>query len=100
MLAQRCVVACNSGGPTESVLHGKTGYLCNHTPQDFAKCMEKIVNNPKSAINMGIEGRKHVMQTFGRDQLVSQLDTIVNKIRARYIKQQMQTKNKQSNLNI
>lgn len=27
------VVACNSGGPKETVIHGVTGFLCENTPE-------------------------------------------------------------------
>jgi glycosyltransferase involved in cell wall biosynthesis len=36
MAAVRPVVACSSGGPLESVVHGSTGLLCEPTPQAFA----------------------------------------------------------------
>ncbi len=33
------VIAVNSGGPTESVLHEKTGFLCSQDADEFAKRM-------------------------------------------------------------
>ena len=33
------VLACNSGGPKESVLDGKTGYLLSSQPQHWAEKM-------------------------------------------------------------
>ena len=37
MYSYRPVIACNSGGPKESVLHEQTGFLCDPTPQSFAE---------------------------------------------------------------
>jgi hypothetical protein len=37
------VIAVNSGGPLETVLHGRTGYLCPQTPQAFATAMQNLL---------------------------------------------------------
>ena len=42
MAAGRPVLACNSGGPTESVLHGRTGFLAEPVPVAFASAMAKL----------------------------------------------------------
>jgi Glycosyl transferases group 1 len=42
MAAGRPVVACNSGGPRESVVHGRTGFLCEPTPASFAAAMLQL----------------------------------------------------------
>jgi alpha-1,3/alpha-1,6-mannosyltransferase len=36
------VIAVNSGGPTESVAHYKTGFLCNQDPAEFAQAMWEL----------------------------------------------------------
>jgi alpha-1,3/alpha-1,6-mannosyltransferase len=42
-MASGCpVIACNSGGPTESVIDGKTGYLCDPNPAAFSAAMAKF----------------------------------------------------------
>lgn len=43
MAAGTPVVACNSGGPMESVVNGQTGFLCSPTPEDFAGAMAKLL---------------------------------------------------------
>ncbi len=43
MAAGRPVIACNSGGPTESIIDGKTGYLCDPEPAAFAAAMAKLL---------------------------------------------------------
>ena len=42
MAAGRPVLACNSGGPTESVLHGRTGLLAEPEPAAFASAMAQL----------------------------------------------------------
>ena len=43
MAAARPVVACNSGGPKESVIDGVTGFLCAPEPSSFAAAMTKLL---------------------------------------------------------
>lgn len=43
MAAGRPVIACNSGGPVESVVHGRTGFLCDATPAAFAEAMGRLL---------------------------------------------------------
>lgn len=40
------VVAVNRGGPTESVLHGETGFLCDESPSAFASAMSLLAEDP------------------------------------------------------
>lgn len=37
------VIACNSGGPRETVLNGQTGFLCESAPRSFAVAMQKVL---------------------------------------------------------
>jgi len=39
MAAGRPVVACDSGGPRETVVHDRTGLLCEPTPAAFADAL-------------------------------------------------------------
>lgn len=42
MACCRPVVAVASGGPLETVVSGKTGYLCPPQPADFAEAMASL----------------------------------------------------------
>ncbi|CAG7904945.1 unnamed protein product [Brassica rapa] len=64
MAAYKPVIACNSGGPVETVKSGETGYLCEPTPEDFSSAMAKFVEDPELARRMGSEARKHVVESF------------------------------------
>ncbi|KAF7457433.1 Alpha-1,3/1,6-mannosyltransferase ALG2 [Cryptosporidium felis] len=37
------VIACNSGGPMESIINAKTGFLCDPDPKDFADKMKELI---------------------------------------------------------
>ena len=39
----RPVIACNSGGPIETVVSERTGYLCDANPESFGEAMLKIL---------------------------------------------------------
>ena len=39
------VIAVRSGGPTESILHEKTGFLCDDNPAAFATAMSELLKN-------------------------------------------------------
>ncbi|XP_010537724.1 PREDICTED: alpha-1,3/1,6-mannosyltransferase ALG2 [Tarenaya hassleriana] len=64
MAAYKPVIACNSGGPVETVKTGVTGYLCNPTPEDFSSAMARFIENPDLTKTMGTEARKHVVGFF------------------------------------
>ena len=43
MASGRPVIACDSGGPTETVLPGLTGLLCSPSPSHFADAMGTLL---------------------------------------------------------
>ncbi|CAK7327686.1 unnamed protein product [Dovyalis caffra] len=64
MAAHKPVIACNSGGPVETVKDGETGFLCDPTPEEFSLAMAKLIQDPQIASRMGGEARKHVAESF------------------------------------
>ncbi|KAF5751915.1 hypothetical protein HS088_TW02G00934 [Tripterygium wilfordii] len=64
MAAYKPVIACNSGGPVETVKDGVTGFLCDPTPHEFCLAMAKILQDPEMAKSMGGLARQHVADTF------------------------------------
>jgi alpha-1,3/alpha-1,6-mannosyltransferase len=80
MCAAKPVVACNSGGPTETVLHNQTGFLCPSTPMDFALAMQKFLENPQLAQTMGRKAQAHVYKNFSPANFRSELDRIIKSV--------------------
>ena len=59
------VIASKTGGPTESIVDGETGFLIN--PDSSDELMDKILyfmQNPSIAESMGISSRKNVSDNF------------------------------------
>uniref|UniRef100_A0A6B2L685 Alpha-1,3/1,6-mannosyltransferase ALG2 n=1 Tax=Arcella intermedia TaxID=1963864 RepID=A0A6B2L685_9EUKA len=72
-LLSTAVIACNSGGPLETVEDGKTGYLVEPIPENWSRVMKKAVEDPKHFVEMGKAGRKRVNTHFSRKQFVARL---------------------------
>ncbi|XP_058203122.1 uncharacterized protein LOC131317606 [Rhododendron vialii] len=64
MAAYKPVIACNTGGPVETIKNGVTGFLCDPSPQEFSLAMEKFTRDPQMAERMGSEARQHVIESF------------------------------------
>jgi alpha-1,3/alpha-1,6-mannosyltransferase len=58
------VVAVDHGGPTETIVDGRTGSLCPPTPQAFAEALAPLVSEQSRAEALGRAGRAHVRQHF------------------------------------
>ncbi|XP_072961713.1 uncharacterized protein [Typha angustifolia] len=77
MAAQKPVIACNSGGPVETVINEVTGFLCDPSAVEFSKVMLTLINNPDLAVKMGKDARGHVMQKFSTKIFGDQLNYYV-----------------------
>lgn len=74
------VVAGRSGGVSDAVLHEKTGLLVNpDDPMDIAQALQKLLENPDSASQLGNEGRKWVEKEMSWECVAERLrNTIKN----------------------
>jgi alpha-1,3/alpha-1,6-mannosyltransferase len=80
-----CVVACNSGGPLESVINDKTGYLVNPDPESFSNAILKYLSLNKSEkqtmknVNIFLIYKKtsikHIKDKFSLDTFSKQLES-------------------------
>jgi alpha-1,3/alpha-1,6-mannosyltransferase len=68
MYAGRPVIAVKSGGPMETVVDGKTGFLCDKTPKAFCEALTKLVKNPALSTTLGKAGHEHVKLKFGLER--------------------------------
>jgi alpha-1,3/alpha-1,6-mannosyltransferase len=65
MQAGRPVIATATGGPLETIIDGKTGYLCSKPLiENFGKRMKEFVDNKTLSFQMGQEGKRHVNENF------------------------------------
>lgn len=74
------VIACKSGGPLETVVDGKTGYLREGRPDQFAEAMERMVEDRMLVDQFGEQGRRHVEKKFSFRAFTKQLDSIVKEL--------------------
>jgi len=58
MASGKPVISVNEGGPKESILNGKTGFLIDATPTSFARKMVAIVEDKKKYARMCKAARK------------------------------------------
>ncbi|KAI6243863.1 Phenylalanyl-tRNA synthetase beta subunit [Aphelenchoides fujianensis] len=64
MYMRRCVLAVNAGGPTETVRHEQTGFLCEDTPDEFAAVLRTAVEDPERIRRLGAAGKQRVLDHF------------------------------------
>lgn len=78
MYMNKPVIAANSGGPTETIEDGVTGFLCEIEPNYFAVAMAKCISNERLRNNLGREGKKRMMEKFSFQAFSNQLENIVS----------------------
>lgn len=77
MLAETPVLAANEGGPTETVVDSKTGWLRDVSKtEDWSEVMQYALNpkNENALKNMGRQGRKRVIEEFSKEKMAKRLD--------------------------
>lgn len=73
-------VAWNYGGPTITVIHGKTGYLAKpYEIKDYAKGINEILSDPKKRVHMGKAAWEHVKDNFSWERHVDILEKEIKK---------------------
>ena len=81
MAAAKPVVASNVGGIPEAVVHGETGLLVPpENPGALAEAMIQLLHDPKSAMKMGNAGRNRVMQQFGLNRMINEMEHIYEEL--------------------
>ncbi len=80
MYLRRPVLAVNNGGPLETVIDGRTGFLCDPSPEAFAEKMLYIVQHSDECVDMGERGHGHVIKNFSFEAFTEKLNSIVEKL--------------------
>ncbi|KAK4883560.1 hypothetical protein RN001_006879 [Aquatica leii] len=79
MTAAKPVIACNSGGPCETIVDDVTGYLCEPTPASFSEGLFKILNN-QDLLKMGVLGRERLEQCFSYNMFCTKVNKVVDTV--------------------
>ncbi|MFH2092952.1 MAG: glycosyltransferase [Pseudomonadota bacterium] len=77
MASGKPVIAVNQGGPRETVLDAKTGFLCDPTADAFARAMKELIMDPARAANMGIAGQRRAGDIFSLTAFGTHLEDII-----------------------
>ncbi|KAF9564977.1 Alpha-1,3-mannosyltransferase-like protein [Mortierella alpina] len=76
------VVAVSSGGPTESILDGKTGYLVASSPEIWAATLKTLLGKSVQDLqDMGKTGHDRVVSMFSLSAFVSKLNGLLTQLR-------------------
>ncbi|KAL3295888.1 glycosyltransferase family 4 protein [Colletotrichum asianum] len=81
MLAGVPVLAANTGGPTETVMDGTTGWLREPDQvEEWTKVMDTVLNkmSKKELDKMGVDGVQRVRVGFGQEKMAERIDKILD----------------------
>ncbi|MDG6224285.1 MAG: glycosyltransferase family 4 protein [Candidatus Thermoplasmatota archaeon] len=79
MLLERAIVASDVGGIDEYILHEKTGLLSRNDPVAFADAVERLLDDPSFAQEIGERARKHVIESYDPKKNVLKYEMIFKK---------------------
>ena len=87
MMMQLPVLATDIRGSREEVLHGHTGHLVPvRCPDSLYSSIEYFLNNPSSALSMGLNGRERALRLYDESIVVQkQLNLIASSAREKGI---------------
>jgi alpha-1,3/alpha-1,6-mannosyltransferase len=86
MQAARPVIATATGGPLETIVNDRTGFLCDEPLVDtFADRMKQFVEKPDLSQRMGDEGQRHVQQCFSFQAFARQLNEHIDELLKRSV---------------
>ncbi len=78
MSSSKPIISVNEGGPKETIVDGKTGFLIN-SPAQMAEKMKFIVEHPAIEERMGREGRRRVEQNYSWELFFEKFDPLLKK---------------------
>ncbi len=79
MASSKPVISVNEGGPTETIVNGKTGFLVNN-PEEMAKKMRFVIEHGKIAEGMGREGRRRVEARYSWKAFFKRFDALARRV--------------------
>lgn len=75
MASGKPIISVNDGGPKETVLNGRTGFLVGSN-EGMAERMAFVAEHPKLAEKMGKEGRRHVEKHYSWQAFFRKFDAV------------------------
>jgi len=74
MYCETPVIACNSGGPTETISDGYTGWLRDPNSFEFSRAMQGVLDNIAHLDMVGQQGKERVEKNFSFQAFGDQLE--------------------------
>ena len=81
MYCRKPVIAQNTGGPTESVVNNRTGFLVRGSAEEIADRAAALIKDESLRQAMGRAGRERFQKVFSFDAFSNQLDTAIKSMR-------------------
>ena len=81
MASGRPVIASPGGGPSETVVHGETGFIVPPDPKKWAKKIGELLNDDERRHKMGILARERVEAKFSIDNFARVVEESLNRAR-------------------
>ncbi len=78
MASSKPIISVNEGGPRETIINGKTGFL-SKSPAEMAEKMAVIASDQSAAERMGKQGRRLVERKYSWDAFFDKLDPLLRK---------------------
>ncbi len=79
MASSKPVISVNEGGPKETIVNGRTGFLVR-SPKGMAERMRYLVENESVAEKMGREGRKRVEREYSWNAFFGRFDRLARQV--------------------
>ncbi|MEM0159826.1 MAG: glycosyltransferase family 4 protein [Candidatus Micrarchaeaceae archaeon] len=79
MASEKPIISVNEGGPRETIINGKTGYLVNST-EEMARKMQFIAEHVDVAEELGRRGRRHVEENYSWEAFFEKFDRIARRV--------------------
>jgi alpha-1,3/alpha-1,6-mannosyltransferase len=76
-LASKVVLACDSGGPLETIHDGVTGYLRPPEPERWAQVLLHLLAHPQDATHLGHAAYRRVLDKFSVQRFQDTLESIL-----------------------
>lgn len=83
MASGKPVISVNEGGPRETILNSKTGFLVD-SPKEMAEKMLFVTEHKDIAGRMGREGRRRVENEYSWESFFEKLDPLLKKVAKRH----------------
>ncbi|GAB1218719.1 hypothetical protein ENUP19_0003G0004 [Entamoeba nuttalli] len=74
------VIACNNGGPLETVQNELTGLLCDGSKEGFAKCISRLCHDNNLRQNLKLNAKKATKEKFGFETFTKKVSEVVHHV--------------------